>query len=205
MPAAARGGAGSISICRCASRAIRCTGMLTAVPAPREGAISSFDRCSPCPSCRAASSRRTSTPTATRAPLPRRVKSGAASSGVAGVTPVPDRRGRWRRARRVACLPTGSWARARRPRACRVAPEPHLLREHQTSASASHSTSPPSTPPSPPSPGVALGHADRLLRLRTLYMSDDARDLVAIVGELRWGYECAVWLRVSAIERADPG
>ena len=43
-------------------------------------------------------------------------------------------------------------------------------------------------------PGVALGHADRLLRLRTLYMSDDARDLVAIVGErykediARFGY-----------------
>ena len=39
-----------------------------------------------------------------------------------------------------------------------------------------------------------LGHADRLLRLRTLYMSDDARDLVAIVGErykedvARFGY-----------------
>ena len=38
------------------------------------------------------------------------------------------------------------------------------------------------------------GHADRLLRLRTLYMSDDARDLVAIVGErykediARFGY-----------------
>jgi hypothetical protein len=41
---------------------------------------------------------------------------------------------------------------------------------------------------------VSHGHADRLLRLRTLYMSDDARDLVAIVGErykediARFGY-----------------
>ena len=45
-----------------------------------------------------------------------------------------------------------------------------------------------------PAATVALGHADRLLRLRTLYMSDDARDLVAIVGErykediARFGY-----------------